>query len=75
MLSRTIDAIQMLAEAGVPVKINTVVSRRNAASIPRLANQFAALPDNVRYWSLFQYSPIRSATSLERAMSIARPEF
>ncbi|HVS33064.1 MAG TPA: TIGR04053 family radical SAM/SPASM domain-containing protein [Thermoanaerobaculia bacterium] len=60
----TIRAIEAARDAGIPVQINSTVSKRTAADMPRLA-QLLAQYANIVMWSVFFLVPTGRAKSAD----------
>lgn len=54
--SRTMEVIRVAREAGLPVQINTTVSRHNLADLPAMAEMLAGL--DIVLWSVFFLVPV-----------------
>lgn len=53
---RTLEVIRVAREAGLPVQINTTVSRHNLADLPAMADLLAGL--DIVLWSVFFLVPV-----------------
>ena len=54
---RVMDLLRGLNEKSIPMIVRTIVSKRNASGVPRIALLLGGLPSVVR-WSLLEFSPI-----------------
>jgi MoaA/NifB/PqqE/SkfB family radical SAM enzyme len=68
-----VKRLRWLKRLPVPVKINTIVSRRNVDSIPELATFVENLAP--WRWSIYQYMPLGPGASVERTHAMTAAEF
>lgn len=70
-------SIQLLIKYRIPIKINTVISRKNIRDLQNIASLIQPLAEKglLWGWSIFQWWEIRANKSLENTLSVSELDF
>ena len=75
LVSRSMTAVGRLGALGIPVKVNTSISATNRDWIAEVAELIVSTSVRPRFWSLFQWSPLRADRQMRDHMQIPDLQF